>query len=83
MNYMPQPGYYYGAMFLSYIFTAWFCLAFVGILILGFGWSINASFALLIFVMAILFVWVFRMARSLWINMNFKYDPALAKKKML
>ena len=80
-NYAPEPGFYYGAMFISYIITGWFCLAFVGLLILGFGWSINASFAALIVVIAILFVWIFRISRSLWINVVVKYDPNKAKSK--
>ena len=73
-TYAPEPGFYYGAMFISYIITAFFCLGFVGILILGFDWSINGSFALLIFVITICFVWIFRISRSLWINAVIHYD---------
>ena len=73
-NYAPEPGFYYGAMFISYIITAFFCLGFVGILILGFDWSINGSFALLVFVITICFVWIFRISRSLWINAVIHYD---------
>lgn len=79
-NYAPEPGFYYGAMFISYIITGWFCLAFVGLLILGFGWSINSSFIALIFVITALFVWIFRISRSLWINIVVKYDPNIEQK---
>lgn len=75
-NYMPEPGFYYGAMFISYIFTGWFCILFVMLMHWVIGWSINGSFLLLIFIMAVFFVYIFRMARSIWINIVIKYDPS-------
>ncbi|MFT5169126.1 MAG: hypothetical protein ACI8P3_004374 [Saprospiraceae bacterium] len=72
-NFMPEPGFYYGSMFISYIFTGWFCLSFVGVTHWIFGWSTAASFGLLILILAVLFVWIFRMARSIWIGLNVKY----------
>ncbi|MCI5081549.1 MAG: DUF983 domain-containing protein [Saprospiraceae bacterium] len=78
-DFWPEPGYYYGSMFLSYIFTGFFCLGFVFFFHWGLGWSTEASFALLIAVCAVIFVYVFRVARSLWININFGYKPEKAK----
>ncbi|MEZ4958907.1 MAG: DUF983 domain-containing protein [Saprospiraceae bacterium] len=77
-KYFLEPGFYYGAMFVSYIITGWFCLFFVGffMLVLGLGWEI--SFVLLILTLAILFVWIFRVSRAIWININVKYDPKAA-----
>jgi uncharacterized protein (DUF983 family) len=75
----PEPGYYYGAMFISYIFMGWFCIGFVAFFHWGLGWSTAASFALLIAVVAIFFIYIFRLARSIWLNINFKYDPRRAK----
>lgn len=74
-NYMPEPGFYYGAMFISYIFYAWFSLLLCLGLVFGLGWSINGAIALLIFLSIILFVWVFKMARSIWIHIAIKYNP--------
>jgi len=74
-NYLPEPGFYYGAMFISYIWTAWACLFFVGGGVWIFGMSINAAFALLIFIGAIFFFWIFRISRSMWIHIAIKYDP--------
>ena len=79
LNYWPEPGYYYGAMFLSYIFTAWFCLGFIAFFHWVLGWSTGASFALLILVCIIGFVYLFRLARSMWLNINVKYEPDKAK----
>ncbi len=73
-NYMPEPGFYYGAMFISYIITGWFCLALLGLFILGFKMSIPQSFAVLVLIIALLFVWFFRFSRSLWIGIRVKFD---------
>jgi hypothetical protein len=73
--YFPEPGFYYGAMFISYIITGWFSLFLVGGLIILAGWSVEASFALLIAVMILLFIWFFRFSRAIWINIHVKYNP--------
>ncbi len=78
-NYMPEPGFYYGSMFISYIFTGFFCLGFVLFFHWGLGWSTGASFGLLIAIGAILFVFIFRFARSIWINLIIKFDRAKAE----
>lgn len=80
-KYFLEPGFYYGAMFISYIITGWFALFFVGFLMLvvGLGWE--TSFVLLLIVMAILFVWFFRLARAIWINFNVKYKPGIFQEK--
>lgn len=74
-NYMPEPGFYYGAMFISYIFYAWFSLALCLSLVFALGWSVNGAFGLLIAISILLFVWIFRMARSIWIHIIVKYKP--------
>jgi len=78
-NYNPEPGFYYGAMFVSYIFTAWFCMLFVMFFHWVLDWSIAASFGLLIAVCALFFVYIFRLARAIWLNITFRYDPTQAE----
>ena len=75
LSYYPEPGFYYGAMFMSYIITSFFSLGLVGFCILVLGWSVEASFALLIGILIVMFVWFFRTARATWIHMTVKYDP--------
>lgn len=79
-NYMPAPGFYYGAMFISYAIMGWFCLGFIGFCIFVLDLSINASFAWLIFTYALMLVWIFRLSRAIWINVNVKYNPEISKK---
>jgi uncharacterized protein (DUF983 family) len=84
LNYLPEPGYYYGAMFISYIWTGWFSLIFVALFHWYIHWSINAAFGMLVLFMAVNFVYIFRISRLMWININTKYDPdAVEKHKAL
>lgn len=71
-NFMPEPGFYYGAMFISYIFMGWFCIGFVALFHWVLDWSTEASFGLLLVVVGIFFVYIFRLARAIWINLNVK-----------
>ena len=80
LNYFPEPGYYYGAMFISYIWTGFFCLLFMGILFFGLDLDQNLCWGLLITFMTINFVYIFRISRLMWININVKYDPNAVEK---
>lgn len=80
LNYFPEPGYYYGAMFISYIWTGWFSLLFVGIFHWMLKWSQEVAFGLLIAFLVINFVYIFRISRMMWINVNVKYKPGAGEK---
>lgn len=72
--YEPEPGFYFGAMFISYIFSGFFCLFFVMFFHWILDWGLESSFALLIAVCAIWFVWFWRFSRSVWINIVIHFD---------
>ncbi len=74
LNYMPEPGFYYGAMFVSYVFWGFFCVIFGGTFIIALGWSVNQAMILLIVISAIFFVWLFRTSRAVWFNAMEHYD---------
>ena len=76
MNYMPEPGFYYGAMFISYILSGWFCILFVLFFHWVLDWTITQSFMLLIVIIGVFFVWFFRFSRAVWLNIIFKYNPS-------
>ena len=78
-SYMPEPGFFYGAMFISYIVWGWFCVIFCLALIMGLGWGVTSTFALLILISAIFFIWLFRISRSIWFHIIVKYDPGKTK----
>lgn len=78
-NYFPEPGFYYGAMFLSYIFSGFFCLGVVMLLHWVLDWSMLASFAALIAIVGVLFVWWFRMSRSAYLHLVYRFKPERAE----
>lgn len=78
LNFHPEPGYFYGAMFISYIWTGFLCLFITGGLMLGFGWSANAAMGMLIFVMALMYLFVLRVSRIMYLHLDVRYDASKA-----
>lgn len=75
-SYLPEPGFYYGAMFISYIITGWFSIGFVLFFHWVLDWSMAASFGLLLVLCALFFVFIFRFSRAVWLALMVKYNPA-------
>lgn len=71
----PEPGFYYGAMFLSYILSAFFFLGIMATCLIVFKLSLNVSMVILLMIAALTYLFFLRMSRSLWINIMVKYDP--------
>jgi len=71
---MPEPGFYYGAMFLSYIATGFLYLFIIGFCLIVLKWSVNQSFLLLLAFVALTYFKTARLSRSLWIHVIVKYD---------
>ncbi|MBK8519089.1 MAG: DUF983 domain-containing protein [Saprospiraceae bacterium] len=76
----PEPGFYYGSMFLSYIFSAFFFLGIMGVCIIVFKFSLNLSMFILLLIAAATYFFFLRMSRSIWINIMIGYDPDAKKK---
>ena len=79
LNFHPEPGYYYGAMFISYIWTGFLCLFITGSLIIGLDWSVNGAMSMLIFIMAIMYLFVLRESRIMYLHLDVKYDKSKIK----
>lgn len=73
----PEPGFYYGAMFLSYILNSWFILIPTLILVFYFKWSVGGAMALAIAICALTFFRLARGSRSLWLHIMVKHDPMI------
>ena len=71
-DFVREPGFYYGAMFLSYIISAFFSLSICGICIIVLGIEWKMSIFILCCILALLFVFLFRFSRSLWIHIMVK-----------
>ena len=78
----PEPGFYFGAMFLSYILSAFPLLGIGLAAAFLFDMSMNAIIALLVVVGAVFFIKILRFSRSLWIHMMVKYEPETIHKEL-
>lgn len=76
----PELGFYYGAMFLSYMIGIWFLIIPALILVLYFKWSAGAATAVAVGIEILIYLRLLRVARSVWLFMNVKYDPELHTK---
>lgn len=74
---MPEPGFYYGAMFLSYIMSGFLYLGIMAVCMIGLKWSLNGSFALLLAVAALSYFKLARISRSIWIHTIVKFEKGI------
>lgn len=79
-NFEPEPGFYFGAMFISYIMTGWLFIVIGLILVFGLGWSVTATIITVGLLTLVIHNLAFRFSRSLWIHFFLKYDPGHTKK---
>ncbi len=63
-----EPGFYFGAMFISYIVSGILSLIFVGILIIFLKLDWILSLTILFVVLAVLYAYLFKISRSIWIH---------------
>lgn len=77
-RYEKEPGYFYGAMFVSYAFSA---LIFFIVLVLDFTlFHLGLSLLLILIPAVLIFSPVtFQWSRLIWLNFFIKYDPKLSE----
>lgn len=63
-----EPGFYFGAMFISYIVSGIISLLFVGVLIIGLKMNWVSSLVILFVVMAFCFSYLFKVSRAIWLS---------------
>ncbi|MFT5386093.1 MAG: hypothetical protein ACI8VT_003984 [Saprospiraceae bacterium] len=73
-NFEPEPGFYFGALFISYGLSTFLLLVPALILVLGFDWNPNNAMLLVLAIAAISYFKLLRVSRSIWIHINVKYD---------
>ena|ERR1700743_1361747 len=80
-SYIPENGFYYGAMYVSYALNIAFGVALFILSNVIFDWGTTTF--LILFVVAVLLTWtiIFRKSRLIWINLFVKYDKTKAPTK--
>ena len=74
LDFEPAPGYYYGAMFLSYIIGSFIILPAALFLVFGLKMSVESAMIVVVILGIVLFLKLLRGSRALWIHMNIKYE---------
>lgn len=79
LNFEPEPGYYFGAMFISYGISAVYFLTIAAIAYFAFGMGVKGIMGLIIFIGIISFIKILRLSRSVWIHIMTRYKADIPK----
>ena len=67
-----EDGFYYGAMFISYVFLAFFILTIVGLFILINGGVSTIQLLIILGLVMLFWPYWFRLARAMWLTIYYK-----------
>ncbi|KRD59707.1 MULTISPECIES: DUF983 domain-containing protein [unclassified Flavobacterium] len=79
-KYQIEPSFFYGAMYVSYGLNVAVGIAAFIVSFVFFGATIEQSFVSIILTLVVLFPFVLRLSRNLYINMFVSYDPKAGQK---
>ncbi len=79
-RYAPEPGFYFGAMFLSYIASAIILVAGALFMVFALRWDVNMSLVIIFVIGGLTHNFFYRLGRSLWIHLMVRYDRRYASK---
>ena len=75
-SFEPEPGFYFGAMFISYaINTALFIGSWVGLLLIYPDYTLSMLLGILTAVVILSLPLSFRLSRSIWLALLVRFDP--------
>jgi uncharacterized protein (DUF983 family) len=80
LKYQLEPSFFYGAMYVSYGLNVALGIAAFIVSFVFFGVSIEQSFLAIVITLIVLFPFVLRLSRNLYINMFISYDSKAAGK---
>ena len=72
-KFTPEPGFYYGAMFLSYILSGWLLLLTALALVFYFNWTVEKTMLVIIALGILSYFKLMRFSRSLYIHLVVRY----------
>ncbi len=80
LKYQIEPSFFYGAMYVSYGLNVAVGIAAFIVSFVFFKTTIEQSFLAIVITLIVLFPFVLRLSRNLYINMFISYDPQAGKK---
>lgn len=75
LKYQLEPSFFYGAMYVSYGLNVAIGIAAFIVSFVFFGTTIEQSFLTIVITLIVLFPFILRLARNLYINMFVSYNP--------
>ncbi len=76
-RYVLEPGFYWGAMYVAYALSSGFLMVTFAILFFLIDLNWQPAFYISVGLLLLLYVFIFRLARSIWINIYVNYDAKL------
>lgn len=80
LKYLIEPSFFYGAMYVSYGLNVAVGIAAFIVSFVFFQTTIEQSFIAIVVALIVLFPFVLRLSRNLYINMFISYDPKAGQK---
>ena len=78
-DFEPEPGFYFGALFISYMVAAPMCLLLFSLLNFGLGISFEQALVLVAIIQLGLTPYLFHFARAIWLYFHLKSAETLPK----
>ena len=76
LDYNPEPGFYFGALIISYAISSWMLLLPALLLVFKFDWSVNQAMFFALFLAAITYFKILRGSRALYLHLMINYDKS-------
>lgn len=80
-KYNLEPGFYWGAMYIAYMVSSFFIFAFFALYFFVLNITVSYAFILSLASLILLYPFIFRTARAIWINIYVHYSPEAARTK--
>lgn len=77
LDFEPEPGFYFGALIISYGISSWMLLLPALTLVLYFDWSVNGAMAFTLFFAAFTYLKILRISRAIYLHFSMRYDKSL------
>lgn len=77
LNFEPEPGFYFGALIISYAISSWMLLLPALLLVLYFDWSVFGAMAFTLFFAAFTYLKIMRISRAIYLHFSMRYHKDL------
>ncbi|HTL80309.1 MAG TPA: DUF983 domain-containing protein [Bacteroidia bacterium] len=81
-SYVPETGFYYGAMYVSYALGIIFTFIPAGILYFGFNADFKTLLITILSIYVLTYPLLFRLSRNIWLNIFVHYDEEVHEKML-